>query len=611
MATQCFLFSSSSGTPDNVSLGTNASKLDGTASGWFAPESLSLTRGTAAGSVTTSTVAGTTLGVEVDGGGFPKHFISPPLDQDVTISGTVTFNVWMAESNMAANVGAQVVIERINSQGAIVSTVVNHEKATELPVTTRAAQNWTATPTSTAFLKGDRIRVRVAGNDGGGTMASGYTFSFAQDGPTAGADGDSYVTFTETFGFLRTDPTTTTLYPTIALAGAPAFGASAALLSAFTGADENPLSEGGNWAKVDTAGGNLKRVSNVVGGVTASAAAYNYWTPSNFGADCEAYLTIATKPSVNGTVRLGIRIQGEGGTSTWDGYVAFWQAVSGTDTLLLQRVTNGSSTTLATVNQEFATGDKVGLRALGSTIEMWRHDGSSWALLASVVDTTYASAGKVLIEVADSALTGRLDDVYAGTVTATLVDPGGAGTDTKEAWTARGSGSTDAITNTAAGWSAPIQKTVSAGGNLVEWFSKQLTAFTLAAPVLANVRALESNVSANASIRAELAVTAADGTGATVWAATTHPTELTTSDAAYTFYLAGDDLAVTDGQRFRLRLYIDDSSTAAMASTYTATATYAGASAAAAGDTYLIFGQTLTEYVAASSPVYLVMAPPR
>ena len=144
-----------------------------------------------------NTVLGPTSGVQI------KDGIPTPVSwwyrvNAVTISGAITKNFWMAESNMSANVGAQVIIDRCDSSGAFISTVHNSEKGTELPVGTRAAQNWnTGTVTSTTFDDGDHIRVRVYGNDVG-TMASGFSFNMAVSGTTAAADGDSYVTFTET-----------------------------------------------------------------------------------------------------------------------------------------------------------------------------------------------------------------------------------------------------------------------------------------------------------------------------------------------------------------------------------------------------------------------------
>lgn len=147
-------------------------------------------------SVPTDTVAGPTAGIQVGSSAAqPRSWYSPTLT-GVTITGTVTLNVWMREFAMADNVGAQVMVDRCSSTGAFISTIVNSEKGTEL-TTTMAAQNWTATPTSTTLATGDRIRVRVYGNDVG-TMGAGGVFYLQAGAATAGATGDSYVTFTET-----------------------------------------------------------------------------------------------------------------------------------------------------------------------------------------------------------------------------------------------------------------------------------------------------------------------------------------------------------------------------------------------------------------------------
>jgi hypothetical protein len=153
-----------------------------------------------AGTIQTNTVAGPTAGVQCNG------FTNPGTGlvsfwyrvNAVTISGAITKNMWMNESNMSANVGAQTIIDRCDGIGAFISTVENSEKGTELIVTTLTAENWaTGTVTSTTFANGDYIRVRVLGNDVG-TMASGFTFGFDYGAASAGGAGDSYVTFTET-----------------------------------------------------------------------------------------------------------------------------------------------------------------------------------------------------------------------------------------------------------------------------------------------------------------------------------------------------------------------------------------------------------------------------
>lgn len=144
---------------------------------------------------TDSTVAGPTSGVQV---GTNTQKVSWWLQVNaVTISAAITKNIWGAETNMAANAGYQFIIERWDAT-SLISTVQNSERGTEMAVTTRAVNNWnTGTVTSTTFAAGDWLRVYALFNDVG-TMASGHSVDTSFGGTSAGADGDSYVTFTET-----------------------------------------------------------------------------------------------------------------------------------------------------------------------------------------------------------------------------------------------------------------------------------------------------------------------------------------------------------------------------------------------------------------------------
>jgi hypothetical protein len=380
--------------------GTADNDLAGAAGDWV-PSALKATRGAGAFNVTRSSVAGATAGIEPLRSGSECEWISDPLDAAVTISGTITFNIWAHESSMNANAGAQVVIERLDNKLAVISTVVNSEKGTELG-TSSAVQNWTAAATSTAFAKGDRIRVRIAFNDAGGTMASGFTLTATVGAASAGVSGDSFVSFTETLTFMA-EPAGTVVYLT------------------------------------DTAG---------------------------------------------------------------------------------------------------------------------------------------------------------------------EIDPGGAGVDSKEMWTSRGSGSVDAVRDTAAGYTAPLFWTKTAGGNTIEWYSRKLTAFTLAGLVRANIRGLVSAVNTRAVVRAELAVVNADGSGAVIFGEAGHEadTELNTTDTAYSIGIAGPDISVTNEQRLRLRLYVDDE-TFALVTGRTATVTYSGATGGAAGDSFLTLPQSVTEFAGGGASV--------
>jgi hypothetical protein len=397
MATQLFLVSDAAAP---THLGTNTARLDGTTGGWF-PATLSSARGAGVGTLTTNTVAGATAGVEAGSGGIPLEWVSPPLAADVTISGAITGNLWAHESNMSANVAINFRVHKVDGATGALTEIVKSARTTELGTSTND-NNFTATPASgVACKRGDRLRVTIFGDDAG-TMGTGFTFTFSYNGTTGGADGDSYLSFTETFSF-ESAPSGTVVYLT------------------DTASDATP----------------------------------------------------------------------------------------------------------------------------GAAVE-------------------------------------------------------------KEAWTSRGSGSTNAITNTAAGWTTPIQVTNTAGGTSIEWYTKKLAAFTLGGICQFNIRALESNAAANASIKAEVAVTDSDGTNPTVVGVSCiavlagDNAELSTSDAARTADVGVDDIAVTDQQRLRFRIYADDYPVGPLVTGHTVTVTYNGTSAAAAGDTYVTLPQSISEFVATS-----------
>jgi hypothetical protein len=166
----------------------------------------------------TATVAGPTTGVQAKRSSNAISWFSPSL-VGLTISGTVTFNLWGLESNLAANCGFDVLVERVNAAGTVQSTIVRSEHGTELG-TTAAVKNWTAAPTSTTLNNGDRIKVTVFANDAGGNMASGQTFTFDY-GAGTGVDGDSFVQFTEALVALDTRVTTELLETGIVRSSVP------------------------------------------------------------------------------------------------------------------------------------------------------------------------------------------------------------------------------------------------------------------------------------------------------------------------------------------------------------------------------------------------------
>lgn len=180
----------------------------------------------------------------------------------------------------------------------------------------------------------------------------------------------------------------------------------------------------------------------------------------------------------------------------------------------------------------------------------------------------------------------------------------------REMWTSRGASATTAVVNTTTGpvYSSPVRWTDTAGGTAIEWYSRPVQAFTLSGLVCVNMRAMESSGTADAALRAEIAITDSDGSNPVVWGAASVRTastltgaysivgELNTSDGLVKGWVAGPDTNVTSGQRIRLRLYVVDSRDV-MASGFTATLSYDGPTVSAAGDSWIQLPQSVLEAI--------------
>ena len=175
----------------------------------------------------------------------------------------------------------------------------------------------------------------------------------------------------------------------------------------------------------------------------------------------------------------------------------------------------------------------------------------------------------------------------------------------KEAWTARGAGVQDAVTNTQNDPANPIPCTQTAGGTAIAWYTKPLQAFTLSGPVQVRVRAIGSNASCWAAPVVEIAVVNNDGSSPTVFGINGGTTSsvwiISVAEDSTTGRVTGQDIVVTDGQRIRIRVMIDDGqgslTESGMNSGFTVTCKYAGTSDGASGDSFVTFTETLTEQV--------------
>jgi len=531
--------------------GDNTAKLAG-ATSWWQPFALSETRGAAAATATAASIAGTTAGIEFVSGTVALEWISEPLSADFTVAGTITGNLWGLESTMNDNTAINFVVDKIDGATGAITQIAKSARTTELG-TTNAANNFTVTPTSTVCKRGDRIRIRPFIDDAGAAMIVGTT-TFSYNGPTAAAAGDSYVTFTETLAF-EPDPGTVVL--------------------------EQPDDSGA--------------------GVTVGRTTSNQQVAQPFVASTTSLAQVAlTLAATNAPAdNLIVEIQTDSGGSPSGTVVATVGTVTGASlpfagtrvVLSVSIALTAAQTYWLVFRRSGALSDTIVFRILNRSNAL-----SGWSSVLQYNGSTWSFAD-FPITVKFSFLGGPTSTYYL-TDTAETINPGSA--TEKKALTTRGSGSVNAVTNTAAGPTAGAQTTASAGGTAVEWYTPALNAVTFGGKAKFNIRALESNASANASLRAEIAVTATDGTSPVVWGtACVEPGavngEVGTSDAALVAWVAGDDTAITAGQRLRFRVYVDDVANGPLVTGFTVTVSYNGTTAAAAGDTYVILPVVVTE----------------
>ncbi len=190
------------------------------------------------------------------------------------------------------------------------------------------------------------------------------------------------------------------------------------ILDNFNRPDETPLSGGGNWTgEFSGVTDPLKLVSNEVAGQN-SVTSDSYWVAQKFGVDQEAYATVRAKPAIAGdSINVPCRIQEPSVTqNSWDGYELLALTQSGTDTLLIRRVTNDGMTVLVSTSLEFAVGDRLWLRCAGSTLTASIDQGAGFTQILQATDSVYVLDGWIGLRIRGT--TGRADDFGGGNLVA-------------------------------------------------------------------------------------------------------------------------------------------------------------------------------------------------
>lgn len=150
-------------------------------------------------SITGTTASGTRIQCTDTSGGSNIAWITKPFLADVALSATPMFlNIWGGESNAAANANVYVELQEYASgaEGAQ-GGIAGHAPNAELTTTTATRNAYVTTAlTATTIDAGNRLVIKLfVANTG--TMAPGYAVTIDYDGPTEGADGDTFIEVNE------------------------------------------------------------------------------------------------------------------------------------------------------------------------------------------------------------------------------------------------------------------------------------------------------------------------------------------------------------------------------------------------------------------------------
>lgn len=156
--------------------------------------------------VTNTAASGTDIQVTKTGGGTALAWITPPFQAAVTLSSTLTCNIYAGESASAANSALRCRLFKY-SGGSEGAAIVTANMTTELSTSTTTVRNWTGTVSSTVFAAGDRLVIKLflencaTSSCPTGTMGGSATVTVGYDGTTDGSNAASWIQTTQTISF--------------------------------------------------------------------------------------------------------------------------------------------------------------------------------------------------------------------------------------------------------------------------------------------------------------------------------------------------------------------------------------------------------------------------
>jgi hypothetical protein len=168
----------------------------------------------------------------------------------------------------------------------------------------------------------------------------------------------------------------------------------------FNRADATDL--GASWSETPGSGLQNWEIQSNQAFNNSGGYAIAWWDAQDY-ADFEAVMTVAVAPGGSNSVGFNIRMREH--ETTWNNQDSYLCHYNGTFNIAIQ--TNDGYSVLDGSAGTLSNGDKLGVRANGSTIELWHYTGGSWTLVASATDTTYPT-GNVGIQGQGTTL--RIDD---------------------------------------------------------------------------------------------------------------------------------------------------------------------------------------------------------
>lgn len=307
--------------------------------------------------------------------------------------------------------------------------------------TAAASYSWTVTggaggPANTAppTISGPPVEAQTLSATPGtwsGSPTPSFTYqwqrcntSAANCAPISGASAPTYAAVAADVGsrlevaVTATDSggsTTASSAATSVVTSAP--GPVTALLDDFNRAN-NSGPPGASWSHVPafstSASNNLFITAQAVTSPAGGSA--DYWNAQPFGPNSEAWITIVTKPTVNGDpVYLGLRYRTPGQANSGGYQAGFLNATTGLDQYRIRRTSGTASTTLASVTgPKLNAGDQLLFRAIGTTLELWRGAAGSWTRILTANDSTFKSSGSLALLARNGSV--RLDNFGGGTL---------------------------------------------------------------------------------------------------------------------------------------------------------------------------------------------------